>query len=169
MAHYTVAVGPLQILRANVIQGAGFAFMFVSLTTAALGTIPRPLVQSGAGLNSLVRQLGGSFGTAAVITVLDYKTTTASAELVRYANIYNPIFRQWWPTYQNGFLPKGTDPFTAHQRAAAVLQGLINRQATVVAFAYDFPLPGLLFAICLPLVAFIRRGQTRPGSHVAEI
>ena len=169
MAHYTLAVGPLQILTANVIQGAGFAFMFVSLTTAALATIPRPLVQSAAGLNSLIRQLGGSIGTAAIITVLDYKTTTASAELVRYANVYNPIFQHWWQTYQNGFLAHGTDPFTAHQRAVAVLQGLIYQQATVVAFAYDFALVGLLFAVCLPLVALIRRGRSRPASHVAEM
>jgi MFS transporter, DHA2 family, multidrug resistance protein len=169
MAHYTLAVGPLQLLTANIIQGVGFAFMFVSLTTAALSTIPRPLVQSAAGLNSLIRQLGASIGTAVVITVLDYKTTTASAELVRYANIYNPIFRQWWQTYQNGFLAHGNDPFTAHQRAVAVLQGLIYQQATMVAYAYDFALLGVLFALCLPLVALVRSGGTQPGSHVAEI
>jgi len=147
----------------------GWAFIFVSLTTAALATIPRPLVQSAAGLNSLIRQLGASIGTAVVITVLDYKTTTASAELVRYANIYNPIFRQWWQTYQNGFLAHGNDSFTAHQRAVAVLQGLIYQQATMVAYAYDFALLGLLFALCLPLVALVRRGGAQPGSHVAEM
>jgi hypothetical protein len=104
-----------------------------------------------------------------VITVSDYKTTVASAELVRHANIYNPVFRHWWQTYQNEFLAKGNDPFTAHQRAVAVLQGLIYQQAAVVAFAYDFALLGLLFAVCLPLVALIRRGRPQPGSQIAEM
>jgi hypothetical protein len=70
---------------------------------------------------------------------------------------------------KTGFLAHGNDPFTAHQRAVAVLQGLIYQQATMVAYAYDFALLGLLFALCLPLVALVRSGGKQPGSHVAEM
>jgi hypothetical protein len=71
--------------------------------------------------------------------------------------------------YQNGFLAHGTDPFTAHQRAFAVLQGLVYQQAVVVAYAYDFALLGVLFVACLPLLILIRRARSKPESHVAEI
>lgn len=169
MTYFTLDTGTAQILAAQVIQGVGFAFIFVPSTTAALATIPRPLLQSAAGLNNLIRQLGGSIGTVLVVTVLDYKTTTASAWLVRYANTYNPIFRHWVQVYQNAFLASGNDPFTAHQRALGVLQGLIYQQATVVGYDYAFALLALLLAVCLPLIALIRRGVARPASPRAEM
>ena len=50
-----------------------------------------------------------------------------------------------------------------------MLQGVIYQQATMVACAYDFALIGLLFALCLPLVALVRSGGTQPGNHVAEM
>ena len=88
---------------------------------------------------------------------------------MHYANTYNPIFQHWVQTYQNAFLVHGNDPFTAHQRALGVLQGLIYQQAAVVAYDYDFALLALLFAACLPLVALIRRGRSRPESHMTEM
>jgi DHA2 family multidrug resistance protein len=170
MVYFTLDTGPAQILAAQVIQGVGFAFIFVPLITAAVATIPKPLVQSAAGLNTLIRQLGGSIGTVVVISVLDVKTTTASAWLVRYANIYSPVFHQWMQTYQNGFLAQGNDPFTAHQRALGVVQDLIYQQAAVVAYDYVFALLALVFAVCLPLLVLIRRPR-RPtvGAGSADL
>jgi MFS transporter, DHA2 family, multidrug resistance protein len=169
MAHYTLDTGPVQLVIAQVIQGAGLAFIYVSISTAALATIPTRLMQGATGLFNLIRQLGGSIGTTGIITLLDYKKTTASARLVHYANIYSPVFQQWVHNFQEGFLARGADPFTAHQRALAVLQGLIYQQATVVAFEYDFAMLGLLFIVCIPLLVFIRRGASQPEGHAIEI
>jgi MFS transporter, DHA2 family, multidrug resistance protein len=169
MAHFTLATGPAQLVSAQLIQGTGLAFMYVSISTAALATIPAPQLQNAAGLFNLIRQLGGSIGTTGIITLLDYKTTTASAWLVHYANIYSPVFQQWVHAFQQGFLARGADPFTAHQRALAVLQGLIYQQAAVVAFAFDFGMIGLLFLACLPLLVLIRRGKAPAEGHAIEI
>jgi hypothetical protein len=38
-----------------------------------------------------------------------FKMTTASAWLVEYANIYNPIFQHWVQTYQKTFFDQGND------------------------------------------------------------
>jgi len=162
MARFNLNSGPLQILVPQIVQGAGFAFMFVSLSTATLASIPRPQMQSAAGLYNLIRQLGGSLGTAIVITLVDHKTTTASANLIRYASVYNPTFMRWWQTYQVGFVARGSDPTTAHRQALAALQGLIAQQASVVAFDYAFGVVGVTLLVCLPLVLFMRRGQVTP-------
>ncbi len=165
MAHFTLDSGPLQIILPQVVQGVGFAFMFVSLTTAMLATMPRPQIQNATGLSGLVRQLGGSLGTAIVITLLDHKTTTASAALVRYASLYNPTFMQWWNTFQAAFLASGSDPGTARMQALAALHQLISQQAAVVAFDYAFAVVGALFLVCLPLV-FLMRGRGAPPERV---
>jgi len=165
MARFNLNSGTLQILLPQVVQGMGFSFMFVALSTASLSAIPRPQMQSATGLYNLVRQLGGSFGTAIVITLVDHKTTTASANLVRYASVSNPTFMRWWETYQAAFVARGSDPATAHLRALAALQGLINQQASVVAFDYTFAVVGVALFACLPLVLFMRRRQSGSVGH----
>ena len=168
MSHFTTETSHVGILIPQIIQGIGFSFMFVPLATATLSTIPRPLMQGATGLYNLIRQLGGSLGTAIVITMLDHKITTASANLVRYASPSNPTFVAWWNTIQAGLQARGSDAATAHRQALAVLHQLIGQQAAVVAFDYVFALVGAVFIVCLPVVLLIRdREQERLGAPAA--
>ncbi|HXX37149.1 MAG TPA: DHA2 family efflux MFS transporter permease subunit [bacterium] len=159
MAHFTTDSGHLQLLAPLILQGIGFALMFVPMSTTALSTIPRRKMQSASSLFTLMFQLGGSLGTAIVIAMVDHKITTASANLVRYASVYNPLFMQWWQTFQAAFVVRGHDPTTAHMQALATLYALINQQASVVAFDYAFGAIGVMFFLCLPLVLLLRRGR----------
>jgi DHA2 family multidrug resistance protein len=159
LARLNLASGPPQLLLPMIIQGTGLAFMFISLATTALSTVPRHQMQGASGLFNLSFQLGGSLGTAIVITLVDHRTTTASANLMRYATIYNPTFMRWWQQYQAAFAARGSDPTTAHRQALAALQALISQQAAVVAFDYAFAVIGIVFFVCLPLVLLLRRGQ----------
>jgi DHA2 family multidrug resistance protein len=159
MARFNLDSGPQQLLVPMVVQGIGLSFLFISLATTTLSTVPRPQMQGATGLFNLAFQLGGSLGTAIVITLVDHKTTMVSASLMRYATIYNPMFMRWWNQFQAGFMARGSDPTTAHLRALAALQGLFNRQASVVAFDYAFAVIGIVFLACLPLVLLLRRGQ----------
>jgi MFS transporter, DHA2 family, multidrug resistance protein len=165
MSRFTLNTSHVGVLLPQVVQGLGFSFMFVSLSTATLSTIPRPIMQAATGLYNLVRQLGGSFGTAIVITLLDHKTTTASANLVKYASLSNPTFMAWWGEVQGLLQGRGSDAATAHMQALSVLQLWIGQQASVVAFDYVFALVGIVFVACLPLVILMRR---TPASLRAE-
>jgi len=160
MAHFTTNSSEVQLVGPLVLQGVGFACMFVPMATSALSTIPKRLMQGAASLFSLMFQLGGSLGTAIVITLLNQKITAVSANLVKYASIYNPQFRQWWQTYQQAFVARGSDPTTAHWQALAALQGLISQQAAVVAFDYVFGTIGVVFLCVLPLVLLLRRARS---------
>jgi DHA2 family multidrug resistance protein len=168
MARFNLDSGPLQIFLPQVIQGIGFAFMFIPLATASLSTIPRPQLQSAAGLFNLVRQLGGSLGTAIVITLLDHRTTIASAGLMRYANPYNATFMQWWQTFQAALVARGSDQTTARMQALAVLHGFISQQAAVIAYDYVFAVIAIVFFVCLPLVFLMRGGRRREAVALAE-
>ena len=159
LARLTLDSGPYQILLPQVIQGLGFAFMFVSLATTSLSTIPRARMQSATGLYNLIRQLWGSLGTAIVIAVMNHRLARASAHLVGYTSPYNPLFVQRWREIQAGFIAKGSDAVTAGQQALAVLDQIVHRQAAVVSFNYAFAVIAVLFLACLPLVLLLRRGD----------
>ena len=168
MARFTLETGPLQILIPQIMQGLAFGFIFVSISTTAMSTIPRPQMQAASGLYNLVRQLGGSLGTAIVVTLVDHKVTTASANLVRYASPFNPTFMHWWQTIQSGFAARGIDQGRARLQALSMLGREINRQASVVAFDYAFAVMAVLFLCCLPLVLLLRRGERVEEAPAAE-
>jgi len=162
MGRFTLDSTPMQILIPQLVQGIGFSFLSVPLVTATLAMIPRPLMQSATGLLNLVRMLGGSIGTAAVITILDHRTTSASTRLMQYASTCNPTFLHWWGAYEAALVARGSDPWSAHRRALATLQTLINQQASVVAYDTVFTVVGALFLACIPLVALMR---SRSSEH----
>ncbi len=163
MARFNLASGPAQLLLPQVIQGLGSAFVFVSLTTTSLSTIPRRLMQSATGINSLLRQLGSSLGTAIAITLVDHRTTTASAHLIRYASLSNATFVRWWATYEATFLRHGSAPGVAHWQALSWLERVLDQQAAVVGYDYAFGVIGLVSLLCLPLLVFLRRGNAANG------
>jgi MFS transporter, DHA2 family, multidrug resistance protein len=161
MGHFTLDTGPAQILLPQVLQGIGFAFLNVPVSTAALAMIPRPLMQAATGLYNLVFQLGGSIGTAAVIALFDHRLVTASTHLMYDASPYNPTFMQWWQQYQHFLMFRGSNAWTAHWQALAILQQVINNEAAVIAFEYVFVLMAAALVVCLPLVVLLRR-RARP-------
>jgi len=167
MTRFTLDSGRVQLVLPLLIQGTGFAFMFVGLSTTTLSTIPRRMMQNAAGMFTLMFQLGGSLGTALIITILDHKITTASANLSKYASIYNPSFTGWWKAYEAWFLSRGSDAATAHRQALAALQQIINQQSAVVAFDYAFGVIAGVFFLCLPLVLLLRRGRAQAEEPAA--
>ena len=50
--------------------GVAMGFIFVPLTTAAMGNLPTERIGSATGLYNLMRNLGGSAGSAMVTTLL---------------------------------------------------------------------------------------------------
>jgi DHA2 family multidrug resistance protein len=94
MSHLTLESGTRDIVWALVVQGAGFACLFVPLTTVALSKIPRYLMQDATGMNSLVRQIGGAIGLAVFATVLDNDAVIARASIGSHVTAVNPLAQQ---------------------------------------------------------------------------
>jgi DHA2 family multidrug resistance protein len=166
LAHLTLQSGPYEILLPQVVQGIGVAFIFVPLSTMALSAIPVARMQNATGLYNLVRQLGGSLGTAIVVAVMNHRLAVASAHMVGHASPYNPAFMQRWRELEAGFVARGSDAVTAGRQALAVLEQMIHRQAATMAFNYAFAVIAALFLACLPLVLLLRRGDRPPTAVV---
>jgi DHA2 family multidrug resistance protein len=57
----------------------------------------------------------------------------------------------------------GADFVTATNRTYAVLFGMVQREATMVAFVGIFQLLGVVFLLLIPLVLLMRRPQQSSG------
>jgi DHA2 family multidrug resistance protein len=170
MSHYTLDTGRRTVIFAIIVQGFGFSSLFVPLTAVALSTIPRYRLADATGLNSLLRQIGGSLGLAAFATLLPKFVAVARTGLASHLSVGRPELMNRFGMIERGLTARGLDASTAHTAAGRFLGGLVARQASVLAFERMFLLAGVAFLFILPLVFFLKsptvvRGP-KPDIHV---
>src|ERR1051325_8094085 len=70
MTAYSPQMDEWPIIAAALVQGAGLGFIYVPLSTAAFSTLSGALRPEGSGIFSLLRNIGGSIGISASVTML---------------------------------------------------------------------------------------------------
>jgi len=155
-SRFTLDTSFLGVVEGTAVQGAGFACLFVPLTTAALSGIRRHQLSDAAGLNSLFRQVGGSIGLAVFATVLTRGAAPARTAIAAHLSETNPIASWRLAQIAQGMVSRGFHPAQAAAAARGALYGLLVRQSTVIAFERAFLLLGMMFLSVLPLLYFLR-------------
>lgn len=142
-----------------VMAGIGLGLLFVPINIAVLSAIPPEMVPKATSFQALSLQLGGSFSTAALVTLLARRTAfhqTVLAQSATPANIALQLLGQ-----------------QTHSATAAVmnLYQLIVQQASVMAYADAQWALGALTFFLLPLVFVLprrRRGAAAPANISVE-
>jgi DHA2 family multidrug resistance protein len=166
MSHYTLETSARSVVLAIMIQGIGFASLFVPLTTVALSSIPRFRLTDATGLNSLLRQIGGSLGLAAFATLLPHFTATARNGLVAHIDPGRPEVQARLGAIQAALTARGLDMTAARAGAARMIDGLVSRQASMLAFERMFLFAGIGFLAVIPFALFLRRPAGAPKPPV---
>ncbi len=156
MSHLTLESGQRDVIWAIITQGVGFSCLFVPLSTVALTSIPRHLMADATGLNSLFRQVGGSVGLAVGATLLTRYGDQARVGLVAHVTPTSGAAMARVQQATGGFIARGFDPIAARQMALRALDGLVEQQATLLAFERVFIMAGLAFMFVLPLLYFLK-------------
>lgn len=170
MSRWTLDIGPAQTLIPLMMAGLGLSLLFIPLFTAGLATVDRRRLTNAAGLLNVVLQLGASFGTAVLATMLEQGITANHARLVENATPTNPAFAA--AVRQLTFLMMGrggSDATTARRQAMAALDGMITRQAAVLSFEHVFQVIALVFLIALLFLPFLRKGPTGPPGDRPQV
>ncbi len=151
------------IIHPIMIQGIGFSFLFVPLTTAALSEIPRTKLADATGLNSLLRQVGASMGLAVFATLLSRYGVQAKAALSAHVTPDRLEVQGRLAAMEGAFRQRGFDPVSAREAALRALDGLVTRQAMVIAFERVLLLGGLAMLCVLPLLWFLKVKRHKPS------
>jgi len=138
---------------ARVFQAAGMAFLFVPINTAAYAFLPRNKNNAASGLMNLARNIGGSVGISLVTTMLDRRT-----------QVHLSYLSMMQGTTQ-AMRAHGASAAFATQQAYALIEGTIQRQATMLAYIDDFRFLGLSILAMVPLVFLMKKGK--PGGGMA--
>jgi DHA2 family multidrug resistance protein len=146
-------------------RGVGLGLMFVPLTTVTLAELSPVELPQGTGLYNFFRQLGGSFGIAAIATLLARYTAQNRAVLGDRIAMGDPIALGRLKALTNGMMARGADPWTAKQRALSLIDRQLIGQASVISYSKIYVLSALLILILIPLLALVRQTRGAAGSH----
>src|SRR6185312_4115080 len=150
-----------------VITGAAFACLFVPLTTAALSKTPRHLMADAAGLNSFVRQIGGSIGLTIFATMFTNYAVEARAGLARNLTMLRPEVVAHVAMMKAAAISHGMTALDSTMAAGRFIAGSWYAQGTVLSFDRVFMFQGFLFLGVIPLLFFLRVPRTfGPETHV---
>jgi DHA2 family multidrug resistance protein len=162
LGHLAPNVGYWDIFFPQLWQGVGFSLIFVALSTAALAGVERERLTAASGLYNVVRQVCGSVGIAAAATLVSRGTVLYRSRLSEAITPANPALAPWLRAGEHATASLGGGALAASQRALALLDGYVTRQATVLAYNHVYQLITLSFLACLPLVLLLRK----PKGHV---
>jgi len=166
LSHITLASSSGDIMLPMIVTGAGLACLFVPLTTAALTFIPRGSLADASGLNSFVRQIGGSLGLTIFATLLGRYQTRANASLAEHVSNVRPEATDRISMIAHGMMARGQDAIAAQHMALAAVSGSVRLQAAVLAFEKTFLLQAVAFVIVLPLLYFLRVSERKAPNHI---
>ena len=165
MARFDLEIDFRTAAMARVFQAAGMAFLFVPINTAAYAFLPREKNNAASGLMNLARNIGGSVGISLVTTMLDRRSQVHSSDLSRNLSAANPAFRAMLQGATRAMQAHGASAAYATRQAYALIEGTIQRQATMLAYIDDFRLLGISILAMVPLVFLMKKGN--PGGGIA--
>src|ERR1043166_2388438 len=146
------------IVWPNIISGFAMGFIFVPLTTMALGTLANEQMGNASGVFNLMRNTGGSVGIAVVTTMLARGAQTHQAMMVAHLTPYDPTFQQ----RLGQMAARGTAGLTT-QQAYAGIYGTVVRQATLLSYIDIFRVLAFLCLLCVPATLLFERVKKKSG------
>jgi DHA2 family multidrug resistance protein len=153
--------GAQDMMAAILLRGLGLGFLFLSITITAFSHLDSRNVASGIGFFSAGRLLGGLIGVAALQTLIEHKVATNVTLLGSSVTAGVPAVTERLTALTAMLAAKGMDALAAGRAATALLDRVVIRQSTVLAFDTAFMAVALLFLVAAPMLVAFKIGLSR--------
>jgi MFS transporter, DHA2 family, multidrug resistance protein len=145
-------------------QTAGLAFIFLPSNTLAYVGIPREQNNQVSGMNAFVRNIGGSIGIALLSTMLTRVVQQNQNTLVRHTHAGNPAFDNLVGGISQALQNAGMEATAATQQAYGRVMGMVQLQASTLAYVKVIMLMAILVGCLVPLPMIMRRPPRRKST-----
>lgn len=164
LGHFTLYVGFWSFLPILVMSGIGMGASMVTLSTVSLSTIPRHAMTAASSLYTLTRREAGNVAYAALATLVARRGQFHRSDLVDSISPTNPAFRRADAEFRSALLGAGLHSAPGQRRDLAMVNALINRQSTMMAYNDCFWLVVPMFLIVLPLLFLLPKEGIPSGT-----
>jgi DHA2 family multidrug resistance protein len=166
-SHLSLEMARTSIIWPNIVSGFGTGFIFVPLTTVGLGTLRNDQIGNAAGIQNLVRNIGGSVGISFVSTMLERFAQAHQVFMTDRISALNPVYLQKANAVQGAFQAHFSAP-DARVRAEAVLYNVVHQQTSYWAFMelfYVFMWLGLACGVGVWLLKNVKASGSGIAAH----
>jgi DHA2 family multidrug resistance protein len=168
MAGFSLDIDFRTAVNARMVQSLGLAFLFVPINTTAFSGIAKDRTSYASGLINLARNIGGSSGIAIATTILARRSQYHQQVLVAHATPLDSGFMATLSHLAAILQSQGSSAVDAFAQAQRLAYGMIQRQASMLAFADAFWILGGAFLAILPLLLVMKRTAPHSGPMVME-
>ena len=170
MAGFNLHIDFGTAVTSRAIQGVAMPMFFVALSYLTFAYVPRAAMNNASALFNLLRNLGGSFGTAFVTTLLARREQFHHARLAEHMDPSNPVYAQrLGEVLAKLNLVMGS--LADHTEAARlVLYNAMRREAAAMAFNDAFHIQAVMFVALVFVVWIMKKppigkGGPAGGAH----
>jgi len=165
---FTIQSGWDDFLWPVILRGVGLGLVFIPLNNLALGNLAPQELAAGSGLYNLTRQLGGSVGIASSATLFQQFQQANRADILVHVTQFSDATVMRLARLKALVISHGTPEVLAQAKALRLLDGMVMKQAAMLAFERLFLLFGVALLAALPLLLLMKRGHfSRHGDEAA--
>ena len=158
MSGFSLGVDFPHIITARMVQSMGLAFLFVPINTMAFYYVARERMSYATGIMNLARNIGGSCGIAFVMSLIARRSQFHQSVLASHLTGMDGGFAQRVAGMTQMLHQQGWSMAEAAVRAQAMLYGMVQRQATALAFLDGFWVLAMVFVGLIPFM-FLMKGR----------
>jgi DHA2 family multidrug resistance protein len=155
LGHLNLDIAPIDVIWPNIINGLAMGFIFVPLTTSAMGQLRNEQMPNATGICNLLRNIGAAAGIAMMTTFLARGAQVHQNYLAAHVTPYDAAYPQETSAVQSALSPyAGT--YEAGRMTEAIVGMQVSRQSALMAYVDDFRLLAFMAVACIPGVLLFR-------------
>lgn len=157
MTAWTPDVSAWDVILCILLQGAGLGFVFVPLQVLAFWTLPGHYRTDGTALLSLFRNVGSAIGISVMSALLAHNQQVLHETIGAQISPFNRALQMGGAVGDYWITTVRQAQFVSLQQGLALLDGMVNRQAEIIAYLDDFKLMMLTTIPAILLLLLLRR------------
>ncbi len=166
MTHFPMQVAWMNFLLPNILAGAGMACPMLALSTLSLSTIERANMTGAASIYTLSRRVSGNLAYALLATAVERRIQFHRTVLVDNLTPVSPIFRHSGAAAAGALRMLGAQG--GARSSVALINSMVNREASAMAFEDAFWLMVLVTTAAMPLLLLLPRARIAHAGAPAE-
>jgi DHA2 family multidrug resistance protein len=166
-SHFSLTMDFSTAFMMRTYQMVGLAFIFVPQNTLAYVGVPREKNNQISSMNSFMRNVGGSIGIALITASVSRIGQQRRSSLVANTTPGSPAYENLVSGLIQTLKKHGAGTTQATRQAHGLVSGMIERQATTLAYVEVISVLAVIVLCLVPFLLIMRRSRPASGEQPA--
>ena len=155
LGNLNLEISTMSIMFPNFLFGIGLGLAMIPIITLSMATLRNDQMTNATGLQNLLKNIGGAFGTSIVATLITRGAQKHQFMLIQNLSETSANYLERVHMYTSAFI-SNYDPLTASYMAKGVINRILLQQATLCAFIDAFRIFALAAISIIPLLFLLK-------------